>query len=751
MRIESNFSNHTFMAFDTSIYTEYPPIDNRRQVFRFFSEIPFSCIDDSCLKVEGTQRNDLQLRWYQAPTVFRPTFTYQRSRQLEIEEGALPKSGTWGISLLRSTRFWGDSPISVPDDWEGDSVEWNTLNKNEIADAQKGRTLCYHRVNVNRPPKGIQHKKNIDELLYAHYDGRTNRLPPEYSLSIKLTYDWYQPPVNGILSIDKNSDVLGSHCVAAIGYTDEGLVIYNSWGSDWGYKGHCIIPLQTVKNFIIEAWIQVERGLFPLLQSRQGQVCLSWKLASSEIFGEEIVDAGSGERLAWAFATISNVGNLNIEEFFVLPQYRKRGYASILAERLKLLSKITGRKLSMLVPWADCESHKIVGITKVADLLNLKLNTSENPEMGLIGEIPVKPFQIQSIANLESITDSLYIPCRPEGPQGELLPRIVPVWFATNRNLDSDQKFGTEWCDTVRYGKCNVTIPRWHKFGKVPESQWNKFLNLFGIGDQSKYTVNYPLEWMDVINFYDSIKFSLQSEHLLTDNALVFLHGYNVDFEEAAICAAQLCFDLKIPNTAFFSWASKGSIFGYSSDEETIRLSEDALSDFLFNFTECFGAEKVHIIAHSMGNRGLLQAYERIFKNVEKKRAKKVKLGQVFLAAPDVNTHIFQKSIQTIIACAKRVTLYTSKRDWALWFSHGIHSYPRAGSAPPFTIVDGVDTIHFPKINWRDNWGHSYFSKMEELLYDVHSLIVKDQSPRQRQRLTEKTTDNDQIYYEFTS
>ena len=38
-------------------------------------------------------------------------------------------------------------------------------------------------------------------------------------------------------------------------------------------------------------------------------------------------------------------------------------------------------------------------------------------------------------------------------------------------------------------------------------------------------------------------------------NVFVYIHGYNVDFEEAAVQAAQLLYDLKLPGEfAFFSW-----------------------------------------------------------------------------------------------------------------------------------------------------------------------------------------------------
>ena len=152
-----------------------------------------------------------------------------------------------------------------------------------------------------------------------------------------------------------------------------------------------------------------------------------------------------------------------------------------------------------------------------------------------------------------------------------------------------------------------------------------------------------------------------------------------------------------------------------------------------------------------MGNRGLLSAFYLKILHEAGQYFQKKKIGQVFLAAPDVNTEEFKKQVAGIVQVSERVTLYTTKQDFALWASHKlVHKYQRAGTAPPFTIVDGVDTIHIPLVNCREDiFRHAYFAKMAPVLYDMDSLIRSNLPPHNRLCLRPMTADG-QAYWEFT-
>ncbi|MEH2287310.1 alpha/beta hydrolase [Nostoc sp.] len=67
--------------------------------------------------------------------------------------------------------------------------------------------------------------------------------------------------------------------------------------------------------------------------------------------------------------------------------------------------------------------------------------------------------------------------------------------------------------------------------------------------------------------FWSQVKTTLQQEQSNECYALIFIHGYNISFEAAALRGAQLGCDLKIPSVrmAFYSWPSKAKLERYPS------------------------------------------------------------------------------------------------------------------------------------------------------------------------------------------
>jgi esterase/lipase superfamily enzyme len=171
----------------------------------------------------------------------------------------------------------------------------------------------------------------------------------------------------------------------------------------------------------------------------------------------------------------------------------------------------------------------------------------------------------------------------------------------------------------VHYGKCLVDIPKTHQFGSLGTRLWQRWSTFRFEDDHLK--LERIERFTDCPMFFDALRKELATLEASERQVLVYLHGYNVTFEEAALRAAQVGFDLKIEGaTVFFSWPSCGKVGGYFADADRIAESEKAITEFLINMANGAGANRIHIVAHSMGSRGLGQHsatgdpnHERIF------------------------------------------------------------------------------------------------------------------------------------------
>ncbi len=308
-----------------------------------------------------------------------------------------------------------------------------------------------------------------------------------------------------------------------------------------------------------------------------------------------------------------------------------------------------------------------------------------------------------------------------------------PVWFGTNRDPSTDDKiiYGAKRSEhgVIYYGKCDVYIPRTHKIGSTGSNWWQRLLT--GADDRLKIRNHTRFNEEE---FWKSTTGHLAALTEIERTALVFVHGYNVSFGSAMIRAAQIGADLKVPLTAVFSWPSSASLKGYAADVAAIEASEQKICDFLTRFLERSGAERVHLLAHSMGNRGVLRSFQEFARRAA--ATAKVPFGQIFLAAPDVDTDLFLQIASAYKDMSLRTSLYVSSNDRALASSGIIHGAPRAGYAPPITIVSGIDTIEVSAIDL-SRLGHGFFAAARAVLTDMHALMVNNDPPSRRMGLVE--------------
>ena len=187
--------------------------------------------------------------------------------------------------------------------------------------------------------------------------------------------------------------------------------------------------------------------------------------------------------------------------------------------------------------------------------------------------------------------------------------------------------------------------------------------------DPERHVVLLRTTVMASARFYDDLAARVRQSG--ERSSFLFVHGYNVSFEDAARRTAQLAYDLGFDGPAvFYSWPSRGDAAAYTIDEQTIEWSQANLRAFLEHYTLHSGAQRIYLIAHSMGSRALTRALGAVLAAHPEIRNR---LKEVILAAPDIDADVFSRDIAPALArYGSPVTLYASSTDRALAVSRGI-------------------------------------------------------------------------------
>ncbi len=267
--------------------------------------------------------------------------------------------------------------------------------------------------------------------------------------------------------------------------------------------------------------------------------------------------------------------------------------------------------------------------------------------------------------------------------------------------------------DELRLGVCQVSIPPVHRTGVVERPSVLRFQFR---ENPTQHVVIHEVREVDQERFFAELRDDARQRG---GGVLVFIHGYNVRFDDAIMRTAQLAYDLDYSGTPVtFSWPSCGDWYKYQVDRRNIELSVPMIRRFLEDLARRSGARSIDVIAHSMGNVGLTQAL------VELSDTQPTPINNVVLAAPDIDAEVFETRIAPRLAGkARRFTLYTSNSDLALRASRYFNAGPRLGEAlrpqPQYPGIEVIDATGFDT----SLLGHSYYGSHAGILRDLYGLL----------------------------
>lgn len=296
---------------------------------------------------------------------------------------------------------------------------------------------------------------------------------------------------------------------------------------------------------------------------------------------------------------------------------------------------------------------------------------------------------------------------------------VQSVYYVTNRKATGDPKpelaFGGERAidGQLSYGRAGVNIPYSHKPGHIE----TPFLKIEKLREAGKHIFILKLDNRDEGQFFSDIAGTAGD-----GDVLVYVHGFNVRFEDALVRAAQISFDFGFKGAPIvFSWPSWGSFTAYNSDSENVLWSAKHIETFLKTLAEKTRGRKVHLVAHSMGSKGLLTAMRYLAYHGEKQPL----FSSVILCAPDFDATLFREQVAAEVRpLAKQWVVYSSNKDIALTASQELNSAPRLGK--PVTYAEGYEIIDASELEvtpWSVPEAHSYYATKQVVLDDMVKVL----------------------------
>lgn len=358
-------------------------------------------------------------------------YGFVRSRQLEGTFPGDAKTGVWPITVWRIGYGWGAVRAK---DWPDDTNDgqWPPAEPEGVDHLAKRMRLGHY-----------QRARTLQDCKQAI---AVSHLP---HLSLEITEDWFHVERGVIPDPRPDDKIIGSHAVTFVGYDDGSRKIKfaNSWGRGWGDEGFGTLSYDYYENRSVETWVQSPWSPTRTLAKKAAPCSgphgpgildvreIVWGvrdiLQGGTFHACELYDLANDERIGWAF-TVTRDGYLDIEELFVRPPYRRRGYASRLCQMLLKQSALLNLPLRLWVTYADCGQENRAALEGVLRNLGLYLRNSSYRWAAFValgGSLSARPLE------------PIVMPDRPALNRG--------AWKAAVAVVASSLALGSAGCDAI--------------------------------------------------------------------------------------------------------------------------------------------------------------------------------------------------------------------------------------------------------------------------------------------------------------
>ena len=319
--------------------------------------------------------------------------------------------------------------------------------------------------------------------------------------------------------------------------------------------------------------------------------------------------------------------------------------------------------------------------------------------------------------------------CASRPDSGFLSPVADNAIGASNHTLlvattrERDERPGTlfngERGRSVHYATLTVSIPPTHIPGKI---EWastppgNPATNVV-VRDEASLDGDKT--------FLVALNAQLAMHPKGSRKVFVFIHGYNTLFAEGLYRFAQVVHDSKATGVpVLFTWASRGKLAAYVYDNNSATAARDDLEHTL-RLLLASNADQVDILAHSMGNWVTVEALRKI-KMSGNLLMQSGKIGNIFLAAPDIDVDVFKSQMRRFGKPRKPFYIVLSEDDKALGLSKFIAGGEnRVGDDTNIRELEelGATVIDLTNVHGDDPSDHDKFVQLATVAPELRAVL----------------------------
>ena len=293
---------------------------------------------------------------------------------------------------------------------------------------------------------------------------------------------------------------------------------------------------------------------------------------------------------------------------------------------------------------------------------------------------------------------------------------------ATTRERDDrpGTLFNGDRASATDYAEITVSIPPSHKQGEI---EWASTPP----GDPNVDFVVRDEKYLDGDKaFVQALNAQLALRPPGSRNVFLFIHGFNTMFAEALYRGAQLAHDSKAPGVpVLFTWASRGKATAYVYDLNSATAARDGLEHTLRLLLRS-NAEKVNVLAHSMGNWVTVEAFRQIRISGDLPPANKI--GTIVLAAPDIDIDVFKSQLRRFGKPQKPFYVVLSQDDRALFLSRTIAGgVTRVGDSADTAELAalGATVIDLTDVKGADATNHDKFVQLASVAPELRGILAR--------------------------